>query len=154
MAKFVFELEAVLRQRERAERAQQRVVAEIERERLAIEDEIRACQTRIRGEKTDLAARLDGAAAGEAIDLRGVRFQANASLHLIATAQRAVLRLAAVHDRLDRARLVLLERAIDTKAMASLKERRREAWAREQARREAAELDEMTVMRHERGVVA
>jgi len=146
----VFELEAVLRQRRLAEREQQRVVAALERERLAIESEIRACQVRIRSEKQDLAERLDETSAGASIDLRGVRFQANASLHLIATAQRAVLRLAGVHERLDRARLELLERAIETKAMESLKARRHEAWLRERERAEAAAQDEMTVMRHGR----
>ncbi|MEM7623040.1 MAG: hypothetical protein AAF235_07525, partial [Planctomycetota bacterium] len=108
MAKFRFDLEPVLMQRVRAEESQQRVVAELERERIAIENEIRACQGRIEGEKHDLTARLDGAGDGEGIDLSLVRVQANASLHAMAGAQQAVLRLSGVHKRLDRARLDLL----------------------------------------------
>jgi len=150
MARFVFELETVLQQRVREEEKRQRAVAVIERERLAIEEEIEACRARIDDEKRDLASRLDGAREGEAIDLGSVRVQANASLHAITRAQRAAMRLAGVHERLDRARLDLLEASIERKAMESLKERRREAWEEAQRKREAAELDELTVMRHGR----
>ena len=111
MAKFVFELEALLRKRLHDEREQMGRVAAIERERIALEDEIRGYQSMIIEEKEDLAARLsverDGAAPpdewaeppGRSVDLRAVRMQANASLRLIDRAQRAVLRLKGVHDR-------------------------------------------------------
>ena len=148
MPTFTFELEAVLRQRKRAEEAQQRVVAELERERIALENEIRACHGRIRGEKLDLTERLDAAGRGDAVDLGLVRVQANASLHAMAEAQRAVLRLSGVHQRLDRARLDLLERSIDRRSMESLRDKRREEWERGRRRAEDAALDEITVTRH------
>ena len=148
MAKFVFELEAVLRQREMAERQQQKVVAEIERERISIEEEIRSCQRRISSEKGDLTRMLEGARDGAAVNLRDARVQANASLHLIAQAQRAVVRLAGVHERVDRARLELLERTIDRKAMEALRDRRKEAWERERRIAEDRALDELAVTRH------
>ena len=150
MAAFVFELESVLRQRVREEREAMRGVAQLERERVKIEDEIREQQRVITAEKRDLADRLAGAKEGEAVDLRLVRVQANASLHATATAQRAVLRLAGVHERLDRARLALLERSIDRRAMESLKERRREAWEAAERRKEEAALDELVVSRYGR----
>ena len=63
MARFVFELETVLQQRVREEEKRQRAVAVIERERLAIEEEIEACRAQIDEEKRDLASRLDEQAA-------------------------------------------------------------------------------------------
>lgn len=152
MARFVFELEALLRQRLHAEKAQMTLVAEIEHERMAIESEIRACQRSIVEEKRDLAERLgtERVGGGHAVDLRAVRVQANASLHLIGKAQRSVIRLKGVHDRLDVARLELLDRTTKRRAIEMLKEKRYEAWKREQARLEQAEQDEMAVMRHGR----
>ena len=152
MAKFVFELEALLRQRLRAEREQMARVAEIERERLALESEIRSCQRSIVQEKRDLAARLGAEREGgrHAVDLRAVRVQANASLHLIGRAQRSVIRLKGVHDRLDAARLELLDRTTKRRAIELLKEKRYEQWKREQARLEQAEQDDRAVMRHGR----
>lgn len=147
MAKFVFELEAVLKQRKRAERDQQRVVAELERERIEIESEIRRCQQTIRSEKDDLASRLGGSGG---VDLGAVRIQANASLHLINQTQQAVLRLAGVHNRIDRARLELLDRARRRRAIEVLREQRFERWKREQDRREQSAIDELAVMAHGR----
>lgn len=152
MAKFVFELEALLRQRLHAEREQMARVAEIERQRLALESEIRSCQRSIVQEKQDLAERL-GAERRDgphAVDLRAVRVQANASLHLIGRAQRSVIRLKGVHDRLDAARLELLDRTTKRRAIELLKEKRYEQWKREQARLEQAEQDDRAVMRHGR----
>ncbi|USN98589.1 MAG: flagellar FliJ family protein [Phycisphaeraceae bacterium] len=152
MARFVFELEALLRQRLHAEKEQMTRVAEIERDRLAIEGEIRACQRSIVEEKRDLAERLgaEKAGVGHPVDLRAVRVQANASLHLITKAQRAVIRLRGVHDRLDRARLELLDRTTKRRAIELLKEKRLEEWKHERARLEQAEQDDAAVMRHKR----
>ena len=152
MARFVFELEALLRQRLHAEREQMGVVASIERERIALEDEIRSCQSAITEEKKELVGLLsreqDGGPARVA--LAGVRAQANASLSLISRAQRAVIRLKGVHDRLDRAMLELLSRTTSRRAIEVLKEKRHEEWLAEQKRREQQELDEIAVLRHSR----
>ena len=159
MARFVFELEALLRKRLHDEREQTGRVAAIERERIALEAEIRGYQSTIVEEKRDLARRLSseraGDGAGEAwrgggVDLRAVRMQANASLSLIDRAQRAVLRLKAVHDRLDAARLELVDLTTKRRAIELLKEQRFEAWTRERLKREQAELDEIAVLRHGR----
>ena len=160
MARFVFELEALLRKRLHDEREQTGRVAAIERERIALEAEIRGYQSTIVEEKRDLARRLsserDGDGPGEAwrggggVDLRAVRMQANASLSLIDRAQRAVLRLKAVHDRLDAARLELVDLTTKRRTIELLKEQRFEAWTRERRKREQAELDEIAVLRHGR----
>ena len=47
MAKFRFRLQPVLRQREIAERDEQLKVAQVERQRLMLEDRLRQCQQRI-----------------------------------------------------------------------------------------------------------
>ena len=77
--------------------------------------------------------------------------QANASLRLIDRAQRAVLRLKGVHDRLDAARLDLVGLTTKRRAIELLKEQRYEAWRRAVQKREQMELDEIAVLRHGRG---
>jgi len=156
MAKFVFELEALLRQRRRAEREQMGVVARIERERIALEDEIRGCQSSIVREKHELVDLLSsskgegGAREPVRLELAGVRAQANHSLSLITRAQKAVIRLRGVHRRLDAARLELLDRTTKRRAIEVLKEQRHDEWVRAQRKREQAEFDEISVLRHTR----
>ncbi|MEM0983806.1 MAG: hypothetical protein AAGI17_07645 [Planctomycetota bacterium] len=139
MKRFVFRLQPVLEQRKRSEQDQQRVVAELERQRVALEDRIRGWQRSISQEKADLAARLDSGTA----DVRGARVQAGASLMLVAKAQEAVLLLAGVHERIDNARLELLRRATARRAIELLKERQQADWDRAFRKREEAALDEI-----------
>ncbi|MCC6228151.1 MAG: flagellar FliJ family protein [Phycisphaerales bacterium] len=147
MAKFVFQFEAVLKQRRAVERARQLAVASIERERLALQDTISAMQRQIVREKNDLREQLLAAREGAHVDLRSVRLQAGASLDAVAKTQRAVLQLAGVHSRLDAARLQLLDAATKRKSVEMLKERRFEEWKAEQAALEGRMLDELSVMR-------
>lgn len=147
MAKFIFELEAVLRARQAEERRRQLALAGLEGERARIEDLIRECQNAIVRGRDDLREALGGASAGAPVDLAGVRMQAGAGLHLVARAQRHVFELAGVHRKLDAARLELLKAATQRKAVESLRERRYEEWREDQKRREAAALDELNVTR-------
>lgn len=144
MPRFRFNLEAVLELRRREERDKQLVVASLEQDRLALEDRIRSLQRGIVQERLDLRDRLGG--DGAAVRLDDVRVQANAGLHMVARAQRAVLELSGVHKRLDAARAELLETTKRRKAVQMLRDRRFDEWRREQSRREAAELDELAVM--------
>lgn len=141
--KFVFEFEAVLKQRRAAERQRRLALAAVERERAGAEQSLRALHERIREEKETLRA---GLAKPGAVDLRGVRMQANASLHLVGLAQQAVLRLAGLHRRADAARIALVHAATQRKGVELLRERRYAAWLNEQKRRESAVLDELAVM--------
>ncbi|KAA0216643.1 MAG: hypothetical protein DYG94_08985 [Leptolyngbya sp. PLA3] len=149
MRGFRFKLEPVLEQRRRIEEEEQRAVAEVERIRLALEERIRAYARAITQEREDLRRQLTLGG-----DLRAARLQANASLDLTNKANRAVLELAGVHRRLDAARLRLLEALTRRKAMEVLRDRAEQAWRDEQKRREAAELDELMVMRHGRSQAA
>lgn len=148
MGRFVFELEPVLEMRRREERERQRAVAELERERLELEGEIRSCQRLIDDERRAMRA---GLMATGTVDLRGVRMQANASLHLVARAQRAALRLAGTYRKLEAARGVLIEAAARRRAVEQLREARLEAWKLAGRKREDAAIDELAVMRHGRG---
>lgn len=146
MPRFVFELEALLVLRRRAEEQEQRAVATLERERVALEDRLRAGQRTIIACKEDLRSVL-GPGEGRRVDLESVRLQSGASFQLAAEAQRIALGLAGTHQRLAAARQKLVRATTARKAMERLRERRYEAWKREQAAREAREADEMTTMR-------
>lgn len=141
MARFRFQLQAVLDHRVRIEEQHQRVVMELEAKRVALEDTIRSCQQGLEAERAETRTLL------RAADIRGARFQAGAASRFVATAQRAVLELAGVHKRLESARAALLEAAKQRKAVELLKEHRYEEWRSQLNRRENAELDELAVMR-------
>lgn len=153
MAKFRFELEAVLKARLAAERQRQLALARLEQERVRIEDVIRLCQRQIRAETQDLRDHLANEHADKTeawqggVDIRAVKLQANAALHQVAEAQRAVLQLAGVHRRIDAARLELLAATTARKAVEALRDRRLEAWRDGVRRSEAAAIDEISVMR-------
>ena len=145
MAKFRFELQAVLNARLRAEELQQRRVAELEASRRKLEDGLRARQARIGESRAQLRGRLMGA-----IDPSMLRGQANASLAGMRDAQRVVLELAGIHSRLQSVMAELRAASRDRRAVEILKERRFEDWRREQDRREQAELDEIAMIRGSR----
>jgi flagellar FliJ protein len=145
MAKFRFELQAVLNARLRAEELQQRRVAELEASRRKLEDGLRARQARIGESRAQLRGRLMGA-----IDPSMLRGQANASLAGMRDAQRVVLELAGIHRRLQSVMAELRAASRDRRAVEILKERRFEDWRREQDRREQAELDEIAMIRGSR----
>jgi flagellar FliJ protein len=139
--KFRFALQAVLDQRERVEQQKQRGVAEVEAQRAVIEGRLRELQRAITQEKAEQGAKLRTG------DVAGARGQAAAIVKLAAAAQRTVLELAGVHKRLEAARADLLEATKRRKAVELLRERRFEEWRLDLERREAAETDELAVMR-------
>lgn len=149
MAKFVFNLEAVRKQRSALEKQRMVAVAELERERLTLEDRIRAAHESVEAERLELREQLSGMREGEGrlVDLRGVRFQAGAAVVLRARTQQLVLQLAGLHKRLEKVREELRQAVAARKAVDLLRDRRFEEWRRELARREAMTLDELATMR-------
>ncbi len=145
MARFRFNLQAVLDQRRTVERERQREVAVLERERARVEDLIRECQRGIERERRELRRHVG---PGE-VALRDARLQAASGARLVARAQQAVLELAGVHQRLERARVTLLEASRRRKAVEMLRERRFEEWRWEQNRLEDRAIDELAVMRRD-----
>lgn len=147
MAKFRFKLQPVLEQRKREERDKQQVVAGFERERVALEARIRMCQQMMIDERTTLSQALSG---GQRVDLQAVKMQAGASLKHNFEAQRTVLELAAVFKKLEAARVELAQAATRRKAVELLRDQQLEEHKREEAMREARDLDELSVMRFSR----
>ena len=145
MPRFRFELQAVLDHRQRQEREHQRAVAELERQRVALEGTIRACQSGIVQEREHMRSLLAGA------DMRGARQQVAAASRLSAQAQRAVLELSGLLKRVETARAALLEATKRRKAVELLKEHRLADWTYRQNKKEAEAVDEIAVMRTARG---
>jgi len=139
--RFVFNLEAVLRQREAAERDRTLTLAQAERARLAAEERLRALQAVIDGERDALRGFLGP--GGAAVDLRGAGFQAGAALAVMAEARRAALTLAGAMRRVETERERLAAAVAARKAVANLKERRHQEWLDEQKRREIKALDDI-----------
>lgn len=140
MARFRFNLQAVLQHRKMVEEQKQRALAALEAERARLESVIRAHQQAITEERRQMRQSLGVG------DIRAVRLQSAASVRLATAAQRAVLELAGLHRRLENARAELLEASKRRKAVELLRERRYEEWKSEQNRRELAALDELAVM--------
>ncbi len=141
MARFVFSLEPVLKARRRSEETLQRDVAGIERERMRLEEILRAHQRSLVSNKDVLRAGLTGL-----IEVRDLRLQANSSLQVMRRAQQIVLELAGVYKRLEAARNRLIEAARRRRAIEFVRERRYEQWKAALNKAETAALDELAVI--------
>ena len=138
MAKFVFRLEPLLKARRRAEEKEQRAVAELQRGRMALQDTLRAYQRNITHGKESLRGTLGGA-----LDMRALRLEAVAALHLVRKAQQVVLQLAGLAQRQEAARAKLIEAAKSRRALELLKERRYDRWKTDLDKAETAQIDEL-----------
>lgn len=145
MAKFVFELDAVLRQRESEELQAQVRVANVEAERVALERRIRGAHLLAQDERDSMREYLGG--AGVMVDVPAARRQAAAIRRAVGEAQRAVVQLAGVHKRLEAARAELIRCTTRRKAVETLRERRYQSYLAEQKRREEAAMDEINITR-------
>ncbi len=141
MARFVFSLQPVLKARRRAEEELQRDVAQIERDRMRLEDVLRGHQRSLVSDKSLLRAGLTGL-----IDVRDLRLQANCSRHIMRRAQQIVLELAGVYKRLEAARARLIEATRHRRAIELVRERRFEGWKAAINKAETAALDELAVI--------
>jgi flagellar protein FliJ len=139
MARFVFQLDGVLRQRELAEEQKQRELAVIEAEMTALEAQLRDLDQSVQTTTADVRSnRLIGR-----LDLN---FLAAHRRYLAATQRKALdlaERMAAVRVRLDAARKALAEAARERKIIEKLREKREAEWKAAQARKEMSALDEI-----------
>ena len=138
MARFRFQLQALLDARKRVEDVRRREVAELEGERHRLEEDLRRRQSSIVNAREEARDGLLGRVRPHLL-----RAAANASMSLMRDAQRSVLELAGLHRRLEAARAVLSEASKERRAIELVKERRFEAWKLEIERREQATLDEI-----------
>lgn len=145
MAGFVFNLEPVLRQRRLTEEQRQRELARLLSQKLTLEEQLRGFQQTLRSSKHALGDTLLGP-----VDLARVaqftRYHAQVRAH----AHGAVVKLAQLEKAVEQARALVVEASKARRALELLRDRRREAYLREQARREAAELDAIAIERHAR----
>ncbi|MCH2162579.1 MAG: flagellar export protein FliJ [Phycisphaerales bacterium] len=145
MAKFRFELDPLLRARQREEDVVKLEVARLEQARTSLEDALRGRQARLSDSKRSSRGHLVGQ-----LEVSAVRMQANASLAIMRDAQRAVLELAGLHRQLEQAREVLREAAKKRRAVELLREQKVDDWRRAEGRAEQAALDELSTNRSSR----
>ena len=141
MVRFRFALDPLLKVRHRHEQVAQREVAELQRERLTMEDRIRAKQRLLAEGRLARRTALTGT-----LNIDALRGHAGSTLRVMRDAQRDVLELAGVHKRLESARAKLIDATRARRAVELLRERRYEVWRREHERRETAALDELATI--------
>jgi len=140
MARFVFRLEGVLRQRQHIERQRQRELAMAGAQMAALQAELRALnedlqQTGQEMRQSHLTGRLDLAMlTAHRRYVVGMQRKAANLIQRMALAQRQV----------EAARAALAEAAKQRRIIEKLRERQYERWRMDQAAREALEMDEIT----------
>lgn len=139
MARFRFEYEAVLRLRRRDEQACQRTLAEIDRERVGLEQQLRGVRDTLLGGRSDLRERLGSGV----IDAQALRSQAASAQVQRVRAERLAVELAGAMSRSQSARQALMKAAAARRSLEILKERRLAEFRAMLSRREAAELDDI-----------
>lgn len=145
MPRFTFKLEPLLNHRKQLEERAQQTLAELLRQKLAIEDQLRRQQQGIARDKRTMAEALTGR-----VDVARIRGHANQVNRATLTAQRGAFQLVDLNRRIDHARGQLAEAMRQRKAIEVLRDRRLKQWRREQDRRETAALDELAVQRDHR----
>lgn len=143
MPKFSFRLQPVLDQRAREEKDQMRAVAELDAQRMRIEEHIRACQLRIQQGRRDVSDALSGGR----VDLGSAKLQSAATLRHDQEARSGVLDMAAVLQQLGHARAKLVQASAKRRAIELLRDRELERFRDAENRRESAAMDDLMVMR-------
>lgn len=150
MARFVFQLEGVLRHRRNVELERQRDVAKVQAQMTALDAQLRALDAEVTAATDDVRQnRLVGK-----IDLQ---FLAAHRRYQAATQRKAmeiVERMGAVQVQLNEARGRLAEAAKERKVIEKLRERQEEAWRAELRRKEAAVTDEIAMQMTYRKMLA
>ena len=141
MPRFRFALEGLLKARRADEQREQRAVADVERERLFLEDRLRRQQHAIASGRQSLRDSLVGS-----VDAQMLRLHAASTIQQMRQGQRLALELAGVHRRLEAARQTLVEAARARRAIELLRERRFEQWKAALDKAEDAALDELAVI--------
>jgi flagellar protein FliJ len=138
MARFVFRLESVLRQRKEIERQAQRQLAGVMAQMQELQHQLKGINDNVNDATADLRTNhLLGP-----IDLNYLA----AHRRFIAATQRGALqlmqRMALMQRQIDEARGLLIAAAQRRKAVEKLRERQFDRWREDMARKENADLDE------------
>src|SRR4051812_13737660 len=139
MARFVFQLQGVLRQRKLVEQDRQRDLAAVLGELAALQNQLKALDQSVQTTNADvrqnhLTGQLD------------MSFLSAHRRYLNATQRRAmtlVQQMAEVQKRVDETRARLADAAKQRKIIEKLRERQHQRWSAEQSRRESLAADEL-----------
>jgi len=138
MAKFAFKLEPLLAHRRHVEDEHQRALAQLLREKLILETQIRNHQSTISDDKQTMSSALVGQ-----VNVDRIRQHAAHSGQVAVRLQQIAYRLLHLNRSIEEARKTLLEAVKQRKAVELLREKQFKRWKQAQDRREAAELDEI-----------
>ncbi len=141
MAKFTFNLEGVLTQREHIERQRQRDLAEAQGVVAKLEQQLKG----VEGTQSDALRDLRENRLVGSIDLA---FLAAHRRFMLATQKKGmdiVQQIANAQRTVDTARAALIEAAKQRKAIEILRDKRHELWKQEQAKKEMDALDEASM---------
>ena len=139
MARFVFKLETVLKQRKRLEQEKQRELAVRHAKQVALEDQLKRMDESVKQASEDLRRdHLTGS-----IDLSFLTAHRRFLTSMQRQGMQLVQQIAAAKAHVEDARRQLAEAAKRRKAIDRLRERAFEAWREDLARHEMAELDEI-----------
>ncbi len=146
MAAFKFKLNPLLKHRQRIEDDKQRRLAQLLRQKLILETQLRNQQQSI----TDDKHRLGRALVGH-VDVDSIRRHAAHSTRMSINAQSIAFRLFELTKRIDLARAELIEATRQRRAIELLRDKQERRWRIEIERRQTAELDELATQAYARG---
>jgi flagellar protein FliJ len=141
MARFVFKLAGVLKQRLHVERQRQRDLAERHAHLGQLQQQLRQLNERVQATNDDVRSnRLTGT-----LDMSFLAAHRRFLAAMQRGAVEVVQRMAVAQRQVDEALAALAEAAKQRKVIEKLREKQLERWRAEQDRREAADLDEVSM---------
>jgi flagellar FliJ protein len=139
MARFVFKLQAVLRQRQQIEQQKLRDLAVRQQVVVSLQQDLQTLQTEAQTAMQDLR---DNRLVGP-INLSYLSAHRRFIMSMGRRAATITQKILQAQKQVDEARLVLAEAAKNRKAIEKLKEKHYEYWRQEQEKKESALLDEV-----------
>ncbi len=151
MAKFVFQLDGVLRHRTNIEQRCKRELAVIQGQMSALDGELRALDASVRASEADLRTnRLVGR-----LDLAFLAAYRRYAVAMQRKAMGIAQKMAGIQVQLDQAKRNLAEAAKKRKVIEKLRERQLARWREQLERRDVAEMDEIGMqLGHDRFIQA
>lgn len=139
MSKFIFKLEGVLRHRERIEQDRQRDLAIAQGQMVQLQAQLRAFNDEVQKNVADVRGSLTGT-----LNMTYLAAHRRYMLGMQRKIHDLAQRMAAQQQRVNEARLALVDATKQRKILEKLRERQHEQWTMEQNRREAGDLDELS----------
>lgn len=140
MARFVFQLDGVLRHRERIEKDRMRDLALARTQMVRLEEELKALNGQVQQNTAEVR---DHHLVGR-LDLSYLAAHRRYMLGMQRKALELAQKMGAQKRQVEEAQKALLEASKQKKILEKLKERQQQRWAADQALREAHALDELT----------